>query len=95
MPIVWVERGIESTESKEWFFAYLNERFSRDVFLSLESMRDQLNLIGVGYGNLPHSSAMLIICQNRKKSTKKKKDIIFDVIQRKNGEENTTRIITR
>ena len=27
---------------------------------------------------------------NRKKSTKKKKDIIFDVIQRKNGEENTT-----
>ena len=31
----------------------------------------------------------------QKKSTKKKKDIIFDVIQRKNGEENTTRIITR
>ena len=28
-----------------------------------------------------------------KKSTKKKKDIIFDVIQRKNGEENTTRAL--
>ena len=36
---------------------------------------------------------MFIICQNRKKSTKKKKDIIFDVIQRKNGEENTTRAL--
>lgn len=28
-------------------FAYLNERFSRDVFISCESMRDQLNLIGI------------------------------------------------
>ena len=56
IPIVWVERGIESSESREWFFAYLNERFSRDVFLSLESMRDQLNLIGVGYGNVMHEA---------------------------------------
>ena len=27
----------------------MNDRFSRDVFLSCESMRDQLNLIGIGF----------------------------------------------
>lgn len=32
------------------------------------------------YGNLPHSLAMLIICQNRKKSTKKKKDINLNYV---------------
>lgn len=30
-------------------FADANSRFSRDVFLSSESMRDQLKLIGVSY----------------------------------------------
>lgn len=49
VPMKKVEEAIAAVESKEWFFSYLNERFSRDVFLSLESMRDQLNLIGVGF----------------------------------------------
>ena len=56
IPMKKVEEGIEAAESKEWFFEYLNERFSRDVFLSLESMRKQLNLIGVGYGNVMHEA---------------------------------------
>ena len=33
----------------------------------------------------------LLYARTEKKSTKKKKDIIFDVIQRKNGEENRLR----
>ena len=44
-----VEEAIATAESQDWFFDYLNSRFSRDVFLSVESMRDQLNLIGVGF----------------------------------------------
>ena len=49
VPMEKVEKAIESVESKNWFFSYLNERFSREVYLSKESMRDQLNLIGVGF----------------------------------------------
>ena len=47
VPMKEVEEALSTTESKDWFFSYLNDRFGRDVFLSCESMRDQLNLIGV------------------------------------------------
>lgn len=56
VPMIKVEEGIAAAESKEWFFEYLNSRFSRDVFLSSESMRDQLNLIGIGYGSVMHDA---------------------------------------
>lgn len=49
-------KGNRAIRIERMVFAYLNERFSRDVFLSLESMRDQLNLIGVGYGNVMHEA---------------------------------------
>lgn len=49
VPMDKVEEAINTLESKEWFFSYLNERYSRDVFLSCESMRDQLNLIGIDF----------------------------------------------
>lgn len=49
VPMEKVEKAIETIESKNWFFSYLNERFSRDVYLSKESIKDQLNLIGVGF----------------------------------------------
>ena len=49
VPMSSVEEAIASVESRDWFFNYLNSRFSRDVFLSCESMKDQLNLIGVGF----------------------------------------------
>lgn len=50
IPMSKVEQAIAATESKDWFFDYLNERFSRDVFLSKENMKDQLNRIGIGFG---------------------------------------------
>jgi hypothetical protein len=49
IPMCRVEEAISAVESRDWFFDYLNSRFSRDVFLSVESMRDQLNLIGIGF----------------------------------------------
>ncbi len=45
-----VEEGLAAKESDEWFFEYLNERFTKDVFLSGDSMREQLNLIGIVFG---------------------------------------------
>lgn len=52
VPMPEVERAIESVESKEWFFEYLNKKFSHDVFLSPDAMNDQLNLIGIGFNNV-------------------------------------------
>ena len=52
VPMVKVEEALAFTESKDWFFDYLNERFSRDVFLSKQSMQDQLNLIGIGFAKV-------------------------------------------
>ena len=49
IPMEKVENAIAALESNDWFFEYLNKRFSRDVFLSCESMRDQLNLIGIPF----------------------------------------------
>ena len=49
VPMSRVEEAIAAIESKDWFFDYLNDRFSRDVFLAVESMRDQLNLIGIEF----------------------------------------------
>lgn len=49
VPMAKVEIALTTASSNKWFFEYLNNRFSRDAFLSVESMRDQLNLIGVGF----------------------------------------------
>lgn len=49
IPMSKVEEALGASESNEWFFAYLNDRFSREVFLSSESMSQQLNLIGIGF----------------------------------------------
>lgn len=49
VPMSKVEEAINAVESNEWFFSFLNQRFSRDVFLSVESMKQQLNLIGIGF----------------------------------------------
>lgn len=43
VPMGKVEEALSAAQSKDWFFAYLNDRFSRDVFLSCESMKDQLS----------------------------------------------------
>ena len=51
-----VEEALSAKESDEWFFEYLNERFTKDVFLSGDSMRDQLNLIGISFGEAMHKA---------------------------------------
>ena len=87
MPHLWsrkkkVEEALSTTESKDWFFSYLNERFGRDVFLSCESMRDQLNLIGIGFGDTMKKAFP------RPKEETSQKDgakIITDLFQRRNA----------
>lgn len=54
IPMMVVEGALLSLESQEWFFKYLNETLSNQVFLAAESMRDQLNLIGIGFTEAMH-----------------------------------------
>ena len=49
VPMEIVEKAALGQEPKDWFFEHLNKRFSRDVFLSSENMKQQLNLIGIGF----------------------------------------------
>lgn len=81
IPMREVEKAIEATESKEWFFEYLNNRFSRDVFLSHESLRDQLNLIGIPFND--------VMCKAFPKPAEKEsctygKNVIIQLYNRRN-----------
>ena len=49
-----VEKGLNSGDSKEWFFEYVNDTFDRVVFLGSESMKDQLNSIGIPFKDVMH-----------------------------------------
>lgn len=81
VPMGRVEEAISAAESRDWFFDYLNSRFSRDVFLSVESMKDQLNLIGIGF--VP----VLVKAFPKSKDEESKKygtQVVKDLFQRRN-----------
>ena len=49
IPMFKVEQALATINSEDWFFEHVNDEYSRTVFLSCESMKDQLNLIGVPF----------------------------------------------
>jgi len=81
VPMGKVEQAIAATESKDWFFGYLNDRFSRDVFISKESMQDQLNLIGIGF-----TPVMVKAFPSDKEETSRKigAQVVADLFHRRN-----------
>lgn len=81
VPMEKVEEAIAAVESNDWLFGYLNKRFSRDVFLSCESMRDQLNLIGI-----PFNEVMEIAFPgtNAQEAVKAGRDAVAMLFQRRN-----------
>ncbi len=81
VPMGKVEEAISAAESKDWFFDYLNERFSRDVFISKESMQDQLNLIGIGF-----TQVMVKAFPSDKEETSRKlgAQVVSDLFHRRN-----------
>lgn len=81
IPMEKVENAIAAMESNDWFFEYLNNRFSRDVFLSCESMRDQLNLIGITFSRVMMKA---FPSENEQESIRLGKEIITELFQRRN-----------
>lgn len=80
IPIKQVEEIIGSRDKKP-FFDYLTERFSREVYLSSESMKDQLNLIGIPFRSIMHH--IFPDCPE-KESIKKGKKAITELYDRRN-----------
>lgn len=76
-----VEKGLNSGESKEWFFEYVSDTFDRVVFLSSESMNDQLNAIGIKYNDVMHNVfGQRTMNESRKKGSK----FIEELFKRRN-----------
>ena len=80
VPMLKVEDAINTVNSKDWFFDYLNDRFSRDVFLSHESMKDQLNLIGIDFSKTMKRA----FSKESEDSLKYGKQVVIDLFQRRN-----------
>lgn len=80
VPMSKVEDAINTVNSKDWFFEYLNDRFSRDVFLSNESMKDQLNLIGIDFSKTMERA----FSKESKDPIKYGKKVVIDLFQRRN-----------
>lgn len=47
VPMSELEKAISFPESKKWFFAYVNEIFASVVMQDWETIKDQLNLVGI------------------------------------------------
>lgn len=82
VPMRQVEQAIVAGESKAWFFDFLNRQFERDVFLSVECMKDQLNLIGI-----PFKDVMVAAFPKRteQESVEAGKEIIHNLFDRRNA----------
>ena len=80
VPMSKVEDAINTVNSKDWFFEYLNDRFSRDVFLSHESMKDQLNLIRIDFSKTMERA----FSKESKDPVKYGKQVVIDLFQRRN-----------
>ena len=52
IPMSEVERLIQNPESSTEISEYIIDRFSREVYLSFESMRDQLNMLGIPFNDV-------------------------------------------
>lgn len=76
------EIAISAPDSNEWFFEFLNERFSRDVFLAEDNMKDQLNLIGVPFPDVMQEAFPMA---NHKQSIEQGKNIIKSLFARRNA----------
>lgn len=81
IPMDKLEEAIYAKDSKTWFFEFLNEYFSRAVFLSKESMRSQLNMIGIGFNSVMHKAFSL---KNEDLSSKFGCEVVESLFRRRN-----------
>ena len=81
IPMERVEEALQSRETDDWLFEYLNNRFSHEVFLSFEKMKDKLNLIGIKFNEVMVEAFPQ---KSENESVKVGKEIISELFQRRN-----------
>lgn len=81
VPMALLENIINEAEGNDCFFEFLNERFSREVYLSETSMKDQLNLIGIPFTEVMEKAFPMA---NQKQCIDKGRDIIKALFKRRN-----------
>lgn len=47
-----IDAAINNPESHDWLLNYINDKIKREVYISLDSMKDQLNLLGIEFENV-------------------------------------------
>lgn len=75
-----VEEGIKNPESNDWLEQFLNQRFRREVYLSHESMREQMNLLGLSLTNIFETAFPKTGDENYRTGAK----IVTDLFNRRN-----------
>ena len=81
IPMSEVETAYSNMSSKEWFFSYLNQEMSREVYLSADSMKDQLNEIGITFNEVMQKA---FPDNNVNASIRRGKEIVREMFDRRN-----------
>ncbi len=81
VPMDKVEVAISTKDSKYWFFEFLNAHFSRSVFLSKDSLKSQLNMIGIGFNAVMQKA---FPSENQDLSVKRGGEIVEALFKRRN-----------
>nr|DAW95124.1 MAG TPA: hypothetical protein [Bacteriophage sp.] len=81
IPMSKIEDITQSEETADWLFEYLNHRFSHEVFLSPDKMKDQLNLIGIEFGKV---MVKAFPKESEEESIKTGKKTILNLFKRRN-----------
>lgn len=85
VPITNVEVAIDAPEEKSWFYDFMNEKLSREVYLSADSMKDQLNMIGIPFIEVLQLAFSSQFPELNEENLKKKgKEIISQLFDRRN-----------
>ena len=81
IPMSEVMKALADTESTEWFFEYVNSRYSAEVMQDWSIIREQLNLIGIPWKD---------VCQrcnpgkNENESVAAEKNVLIELYRRRN-----------
>lgn len=81
VPMGIFEKIVQDQGSDDAFFEFLNERFSREVYLSEECMKDQLNLIGIKFSDVMEKA---FPTASQKESIEQGRNVVKELFKRRN-----------
>lgn len=71
--------AIKNPESNDWLLSYINEKIKTEVYLSLDSIKKQLNLLGIDFDDVINK-----VFNENEKDNSNPKQYINDLFNRRN-----------